>query len=260
MAPSRYPTVFLANYPSSRPIPKYRRPSSSIQAPAPPDCSHLRPTRDGPGARAAVLPRSIVAREHERMTSWRLLNDFNFNVTASLVAVLDTKLDELETALEPESVLVEDLLEECDHVLGLGLVALQSYLSDTHLTVRDVTRGGGRTVGPKMRALRQGVGDLVAGTALDTAVREVDAMWHLANFWKHRDDWDYDWSIEAKNPRSGDTILGLKALGIGAATAFPIRAGVERIAGAARLKPLLDRATSWRETCLSTYAARSPAT
>jgi hypothetical protein len=84
----------------------------------------------------------------------------------------------------------------------------------------------------------------------------MHAVWHLANFWKHRDEWDDDWSVEATSRTSSRrTLLGLEALGIRADTEYALIAGVEAIAPNIYLQGLLDRATEWREACLAAHTA-----
>jgi hypothetical protein len=181
---------------------------------------------------------------------WRLLTDWHVGVTSSVISLLDAQVAALEETFDNRVHDPDDFLDDTEHVLGLGLVALQQYLRATRETIRIVLASHSLDA-PSMTVLLRSFGDVVAGTG---DLRELHAVWHLANFWKHRDEWDDDWTAEAaRNRLSAVSIQGLAGLGIENRMEYPCVRGVERLSGSARLEPLLDRAIIWREACLAAY-------
>jgi len=171
-------------------------------------------------------------------------------VTASVVSALDTKLDDLDASFDPDVDDPDPYLEDEEHALGLGLVAIQRYLRSTRETLRE-TQEARSLVAPTMNGILREFGAVVADAG---DLREMHAVWHLANFWKHQDEWDRDWEVEAAaNRRSAVTIEGLARLGIDRRTEYPCVHGVERLTSGCRLQPLLDRAVAWRDACVAAY-------
>ena len=181
---------------------------------------------------------------------WRLLTDWHVGVTSSVVSLLDREVAALEESFDRRVHDPDDFLEDTEHLLGLGLVAIQQYLRATRETIRVVLTSESIEA-PSMTGLLRGFGDVVAGT---TDLREVHAVWHLANYWKHHDEWHDDWAVEGATSRlSAVTVHGLASLGIDNRTEYPCVSGVKRLVRSARLEPLLERAISWREACLTAY-------
>ena len=190
---------------------------------------------------------------------WRLLSEWPLGVTRSVVDALDAQLDALDAGFDPTTDDSDFFLEEVEHALGLGLVAIQRYLRATRETIREVQESRA-LVAPSMSHVLQHFGEMVANTS---DLREMHAVWHLANFWKHQDEWNDDWAQEAAASRqSAVTInglgqLGIERVGLERRTEYPCVHGVGRLTEIERLGPLLERAVAWREACVAAYVGPS---
>lgn len=101
--------------------------------------------------------------------------DFDLNLFTDVAYLVDARLDEIEQLATSNPGLADglDYPLRHEHLLGIGFVAAQSYL--TVVTAEGETpRGQARSVGPRH----------ASGIALAQLVQ------HGANYWKHADEWD----------------------------------------------------------------------
>jgi hypothetical protein len=206
--------------------------------------------------------------------AWRLLVDWQYNQTRPVIEAFDREMERIlataddsgqEYPFHPDT----DWNVPIDFLLGLGVVVLQGYLSTTAETIRKARMEQGLTTPPAADLLRH-FGTIVDGTSQ----RDMQTVWHLANYWKHRDQWDDDWSNERCQTKNQRTIEALEALDIHHDTMWPWISAIERILGTAdpqrpalrigdqgevrsggysTLAPLLERARKWRSDCLTAY-------
>jgi hypothetical protein len=139
-----------------------------------------------------------------------------------------------------------DSNEEAAHILGLGLVAVQNYMGEVALIARDMRKTNPSL--PKIALLD--LARMCGNPIPKTAIKDMEAIWHLANMWKHADEWDSDWNEEAKkNDRSKATIGVLTQLRIYRVTEHPVLEGIEtalQVDWWKALPPLLARVSEWR--------------
>lgn len=181
------------------------------------------------------------------MTHLLVLGDYKYGYTAHVMSGLDAALRTIRNSFRefPDPDFVN---EPADHLMGLSFVAIQNYLMEVPLILRDY-KGDPSVTNPPMKDLLRDHGDLVAGTTL----RQMEAVWSLANYWKHRDEWDRDWTKQAATHNlSAATIAVLSQLGILAATDYPMLEGADRLGVEwwTTLTPLLEMASVWRTRAL----------
>ncbi len=131
-----------------------------------------------------------------------------------------------------------DLLEHAEEIVGLGFVALQTYVSGTITTLKKV-----------FRPLSAADEDLRSRNCRSASgVTVVESIWAAGNYYKHHDMWP-DWNPKG---RRGSIILTLSKLGISAASKFPCVETMEVLQGpGAPLVGLLEVASTWREASFS---------
>ena len=131
-----------------------------------------------------------------------------------------------------------DLLEHVDDIVGLGFVALQTYIGGTEADLRAVFP----PLATSSRDLRAKQCKEVSGVSC------VEAIWAAANFYKHHDQWP-DWRPTGSRK---DTVNTLARLGIVESTEFPC-VEVQRAlqTDSTPLVGLLDLVSDWRENWLS---------
>ena len=178
------------------------------------------------------------------MSHWRQLGDFRHATTARVLNALEDSFRALHVEFNEHG--DPDLAnEDADHLMGIGLVTIQLYLGEVALILRDLHEHDAAIPPKTTPELVREYGETVAGTTL----RDMECVWHLANFFKHRDEWDGDWDEQAKRRQSLPAIAALRQLGITEATENPFLAGASRIGADYSVEPLLARAVRWREAC-----------
>jgi hypothetical protein len=127
------------------------------------------------------------------MAHWRAVANFKHGYTALVFDGLDAALKAIQEDYKEWPDPADFINEASDHVIGLGLVAAQNYLSEVPLIVRE-SHASDESVKPlRIWELLRDYGRPVPGTSL----RDMECVSHLANYWKHLDEWDADWSKEA---------------------------------------------------------------
>ncbi len=138
-----------------------------------------------------------------------------------------------------------DQMETGEAILGIGFIALQAYIAGT---VSDLKEIFSPTEKPHdLRAMSPLVGS--------TCVPLVEAIWAVANYYKHHDEWP-DW--QPKGPRA-PTIDTLKNLGVDESTEFPCIEIIKLLLSPHwHLLPLMEAVSAWREELLEVMRRRCP--
>jgi hypothetical protein len=186
--------------------------------------------------------------------TWRLLSESQYGYTVRVVEALNEELRAVQEDVGQHGD-APTAGDAADRLMGFGLVAIQLYLSEVGLIVREERATNVSVVNKSMKQLLHEFGAPVA----DANLRDMACVWHLANYWKHNDEWDADWTVQAHHPASARTIAALRQLGLDERTDHPFLAGVRRILAtdvAAHsadysLIPLLKRAVAWRKDALA---------
>jgi len=128
---------------------------------------------------------------------------------------------------------IDDECDQIEDLLGLSFVACQLYITtvvshckglhDLHKQQTGNRQIAGHT-GEK-QGLLQRCEVCVAGTPY-TAITAIDA---LANYFKHRNEWHFDWSVLKGNVQR--TALVIQALGVKSGCTGNLRKGFEAIFG-----------------------------
>lgn len=160
--------------------------------------------------------------------------DWQHTCTWQTLDAIDRGLLQLEGQL-PECF---DLEEHVEDMVGLGFVALQTYVRSTCAAVR-----AGFPDCPHPTRLRAGESPLVDGTGLTY----VEAVWTAGNYYKHHDEWP-DWQPTGSRR---ETVLALSRLGISPASWHPCTTVLVRLQDPdARLRECLAVLRRWREAWL----------
>ncbi len=116
--------------------------------------------------------------------------DQSLNVLSELYDSLDEKLSNLSCATaeldDPDS---WGIFDEMENLIGFGLVALQTYVTET-ATVLKLRKYTSYEFGPKT----------------ESGVAKIEILNALANFWKHREEWIFD--DEQKRKNAADRLFG----------------------------------------------------
>jgi hypothetical protein len=167
--------------------------------------------------------------------------DFRYNWTCDVLTALDRAID----GIDPDADGL-DQLETGESIIGIGFIALQTYIAGATADVAAVFRGCCRKA-YDLRAME-------SPSVARSGVRVVEAIWAAANYAKHHDEWP-DW--QPHGPRE-PTIQTLGLLGISKSTEFPCVEVLELLPppGEHHLLPLLESVSGWREALFT--AMRSP--
>jgi hypothetical protein len=112
-----------------------------------------------------------------------------------------------ETVTEEGCALIEELL-------GVGFVVVQTYLTTVKSAAKKLSDLHKRERGTNLSFVRNGIDLLrqqnpkVAGTGYF----EIEVLNAIANYWKHREEWDPNWdTLEGKSKMTADRIRTLGA-------------------------------------------------
>jgi hypothetical protein len=124
------------------------------------------------------------------MPHWLTLADYKHGYTVHVLEGIEAALKRVQEDYEdwPDPDFTN---EPANHLVGLAFVAIQNYLTEVPLIVRESQSDPAVRVRP-MNDLLHDFGSHVPGTTL----RDMEAIWHFANYWKHCDEWDRDWVKE----------------------------------------------------------------
>jgi len=152
--------------------------------------------------------------------------DFDLNLFTDVASLVDARLDEIEEMAEVNPGLADglDYPLRHEHLLGLGFVAAQSYLSMV-MAEDEASARMALSVGPRH----------TSGTALAQLIQ------HGANYWKHADEWDW----QRADPRRDLIVNAFEAVGI-AEDEMSLYGLLCQITGSARprlrdLSPILEQ-------------------
>lgn len=197
----------------------------------------------------------------------RLMEAPSLDVTAILVALgkaigtAKARLQQMEKKWDgsPETEPPWDEQGQIEHLLGLGFVAAQVYvtqIADSCSSLHDTYKSahGSELLGHNgsRDSVMTRSNPMIAGTNV-TSVFAVDT---IANYYKHRDEWRKDWQQESLNKWSRGTIETLATLGFGENSAwvllhaFKLIVGHDRYEGLMELGLILER---WKDDLLTTY-------
>jgi hypothetical protein len=192
------------------------------------------------------------------MTHWRLLSDFRYGHTSTLLSGLQDVISRFDQYPWPEDRDPDAVLEIADQVVGLAFVAVQNYMSEVPLIVRESAESNRSIKRIDMIDLTRLCGERVPNTSL----RDMEIVWHLGNYWKHADEWESPWKTQAaKNERSRKTIEALQEMAIEESTETPLLKGLELAVETPwqfAIHRLLDRAATWRERALEACGCPIP--
>lgn len=157
--------------------------------------------------------------------------DFRYSSTWDVIQGLDHALSNRDRRVDGLH-----QLETAETILGIGYIALQTYITGA---IADLA-----VVFPSCKKPHE----LRAMSALlgNTPATVIEAVWSFANYFKHHDEWS-DWKAEGSR-RS--TIETLTSLGINEDTEFPCIELMKILDSDnwPRLLPLMQFASNWRES------------
>ncbi len=135
-------------------------------------------------------------------------------------------------------------LETAETIIGIGYIALQTYITGA---IADL--GAVFQISQKPHELRA-----MAPTLGRTGATVIEAVWSLANYFKHHEEWP-DWNAEGSR-RS--TIETLTRLHIAEDTEFPCIELMKIVEPDHwRLLPLLESGSRWREGLFTSLRAEN---
>jgi hypothetical protein len=128
---------------------------------------------------------------------------------------------------------IDDECDQIESLLGLCFVACQVYLTNIvshcrHLHDFQERKSGNRQLAGhngEKKELLQRCCIPIAGTSY-TAITAIDAF---ANYFKHRDEWDYNWNSLKANALATATII--QSFGASSGSTGNLRQGYSRIVG-----------------------------
>lgn len=139
------------------------------------------------------------------------------------------------------------MAEHLEEILGVAAVLAQTYVNRTWADLGKFSTS--RPPDLKWQLMHSHARKL--DNCPDVSV--IELLYHLANYWKHSDDWT-DW-----NPvgRRKHTVLALKSVGIHEDTELPCVTGMEQISRSLLnlFDDLLDALGSWRESVVEYHLA-----
>ncbi len=103
--------------------------------------------------------------------------DYRKGLTSQLINIIDERIDELWALIENsiENSHIDDIYENIEHIVGLGFVVLQQYMTFVYGNLQKKKK----EVLPKGPKHKSG----------NTFARIIDAS---ANYWKHNSEWPLD--------------------------------------------------------------------
>ena len=143
------------------------------------------------------------------------------------------------------------LLEHFEELFGATCVVAQTYMNRTWADIAkaDLKVNAGERKWQMIPMFGRRVGQ--------SKIAQVELVYHLANYWKHCDDWR-DWAPQENEGRY-HTIATLAAVGITRDTDFPCVRGLELIGAAT--DPLFDELENmlvgWRQAAVEYHVGEA---
>ncbi|MGA2706589.1 MAG: hypothetical protein ABSH35_36730 [Isosphaeraceae bacterium] len=158
-----------------------------------------------------------------------IVYDPDLDILAGVLEVIDRQLATVRDGCDdPELADQFGFFDRAEHIIGLGFVACQAYLTATYGFL-NIDKPEALTVGP----------------VHPTGQRIVRIVNDAANFWKHHAEWHRDTS-PAKHKQIQDTFT---AVGFPVALDYPL-SGILSVfvgPGGAAFKPLVAKLAAWRD-------------
>ena len=161
--------------------------------------------------------------------------DLRYPWTRDVLGALDQVLEQLTSRYDDGL----DILECADETIGIGCVALQTYIGNALKALREVFAHA-----PSVTILRQQWCPVVGNSGCGV----VDVVWACANYYKHHDEWP-NWNSEGHRK---ETIDVLAKVGISESTNFRCVDVLRSIQGDnVRLTDLLVTLSAWRKSWIA---------
>jgi hypothetical protein len=158
-----------------------------------------------------------------------ILCDPDLDVLAEVLLVLDRHIasiiGERETAEECDAL---GNFDRAEHIMGLGFVACQAYLTATHGFL-NIQKPDAFSLGPRHR----------------TGKRIVEIINHAANYWKHHEEWHLE-----KNPARQNRIRDVfDAVGFPVDLDYPLSGILAEVVApdSTAFTPLVAKLANWRD-------------
>ena len=181
--------------------------------------------------RQKILPMILYHRDD--------IHDFDLALTLSVLRLLDEKLDTiLSQAIEAEQMDSLGYFDEVEHLLGFGVVGVQTYITDI-ASFAGFQKHETFQYGPTTKN----------GTS---KIKIVDA---IANFWKHRSEW----SLNGGGKRQEAIEKLFDAVGYSTDTEYPISGVLTELLAPldTRLFNLAEMLVDWRNSTISDPRAKN---
>lgn len=162
------------------------------------------------------------------------VSDPQLDLLSDLYGFLDTKFSELydrsEESLDPDA---EGLFDQMEHLMGFGIIALQTYLTETAAWV-GLRKHETFHFGPKT----------VSGQS------KIAILNAVANFWKHREEW----ILDGGEKRKADVDTLFDEVGYSCDLDYPISNVLAELLAPipVRFSNLLPIVTAWRDELIKT--------
>lgn len=156
------------------------------------------------------------------------LIDYDLDLLADVIHVIDEQLEKIvhrsSSVVDPDAM---GYFDRAEHIIGLGFVACQAYMSSTYGFLRV----------PKQVALTRGPRHS-CGRTLANLVN------HAANYWKHNSEWP----LEKSHRQKAKIIAAFEAIGFPVGTDYPLRGVLTELAAPheASFAPIVATLETWR--------------
>lgn len=171
--------------------------------------------------------------------------DWRFSTTRRILHALSDALKDVEREWPEaqESYELDEILEHTESLIGIGFVAVQTYIAGTVSDANRIVGSGNKLT--KERLLQEHSDKLP--TSEITKMQLCDA---IANYFKHHDEW-VSWSATGRHQK---TVSILRAANIDEADDFPCRKAADILWSnndGSDLEPLLDLVSAWRKAVIA---------
>lgn len=161
------------------------------------------------------------------------------NVISSLSQSLISSEDYVKKSLESEcddfiEAVMDEYLPITESLIGVAYVVCQTQMSNV-IAAASALRPHLDQESKKFGAFSEKPYSIIAlgHTSCQPGCRtKVELVWALGNYFKHRDEWPYDWDTlprDKLSKQSRPTVEMLKEVGLGARNSHILRGGLEKL-------------------------------
>jgi hypothetical protein len=167
--------------------------------------------------------------------------DLRYPWTSDVLGALDRALEQLASKYDDGL----DIVECADETIGIGCVALQTYIGNALKALREVFAHA-----PSVTILRQQRSPVVGNSGCTV----VDVVWACANYYKHHDEWP-NWNSEGRRKETIDVLAKVR---ISESTNFRCVEVLRSIQGDnVRMTDVLHTLSAWRESWIAELRRRA---